>query len=97
MDETEMMTFGQAIAAMKDGKKCQRAGWNGKGMWVAFIPAVTYEAAKVNERVKRLIGPNEDLRCNAYFGMWTADQRWQVGWLASQSDMAAEDWSIVKD
>lgn len=93
--QPERMTFGEAIAHMKRGKKCARAGWNGKGMWVAYLPPVTYEAKMVNARVKALIGPDEDLRCNAYFVMWTADKRWQIGWLASQSDMDAEDWQVV--
>lgn len=31
-----MMTFGQAIEAMRSGKKVSRAGWNGKGMWIAI-------------------------------------------------------------
>lgn len=93
--QTGQMTFGEAIAHMKQGKKCARAGWNGKGMWVAYLPPVTYEAKMVNARVKALIGPDEDLRCNAYFVMWTADKRWQIGWLASQSDMDAEDWQVV--
>ena len=28
-------------------------------------------------------------------GMWTAAQQWQPGWLASQADILAEDWSTV--
>lgn len=32
------MTFGEAIEAMKQGERVQRAGWNGKGMWVALTP-----------------------------------------------------------
>ena len=30
------MDIGQAVVAMRDGKKVQRAGWNGKGMWLAL-------------------------------------------------------------
>ena len=95
VQDSETMTFGEAIKQMMDGKKCARAGWNGKAMWVAYLPPVTYPAEKVNERVKALIGPDEDLRCNGYFSMWTADKKWQAGWLASQSDMCAEDWQVV--
>ncbi len=29
--------------------------------------------------------------------MWTAEQKWQPGWLASQSDMLVEDWQVVSD
>ena len=93
---SELMTFGEAIKQMMNGKKCARAGWNGKGMWVAHLPPVTYEAEKVNARLKALIGPDEDLRCNAYFGMWKADRHWQPGWLASQSDICADDWHVVE-
>ena len=30
------MDFGNAIRALKDGKKVSREGWNGKGMWLAL-------------------------------------------------------------
>lgn len=33
------MNFGQAIEMMKSGKRVARAGWNGKGMWIAIQPA----------------------------------------------------------
>lgn len=32
------MDFGEAIKALKDGKRVSRAGWNGKGMWLAYSP-----------------------------------------------------------
>lgn len=89
------MDFGGALEAMKNGHKVARAGWNGKGMWIAWMPPLFLEAEKVNARTKRLIGEGVDLNCNAYFVMWTADQRWQPGWLASQTDMNAEDWEVV--
>ncbi len=31
---TENQNFGQAIEAMKSGKRVQRSGWNGKGLFV---------------------------------------------------------------
>ena len=31
-----MMTFGEAIKQMHNGQKVCRAGWNGKGMWLAI-------------------------------------------------------------
>ena len=30
------MNFGSALEAVQDGAKIARAGWNGKGMWVAL-------------------------------------------------------------
>lgn len=93
------MNFGQAIEAMKEGKKVQREGWNGKGMFVVFMPPLhlpphsTQEpVAKVNDRTAKHIGVDTPLDSQGYFAMFTAQKQWQPGWLASQADMLAEDW-----
>jgi hypothetical protein len=95
--EIQTMTFGEAIKQMKGGKRAARHGWNGKDMWVAWLPPVVYAKEMVNPRVKALIGPDHDLRCAAYFAMWTAQGEWQLGWNASQADMSAEDWFLLPD
>jgi len=72
------MSFGHAIAAMKDTHCVRRAGWNGKGMWVAIQT------------------PDEcSFMTQPYFFMRTADGHY-VPWLASQTDMLADDWQIVQ-
>lgn len=72
------MNFGQAIEAIKEGKKVAREGWNGKGMWL------------------NLQTPDEHSKMSLpYIYMFTADKH-QVPWLASQTDMLAEDWTIVE-
>lgn len=38
MEQTENLTFGQAIAAMEHGKFVSRKGWNGKGMYLWLLP-----------------------------------------------------------
>ena len=38
------MTFGQAIEAMKQGKKVARSGWNGKGMFLWLKPSTNIKA-----------------------------------------------------
>jgi hypothetical protein len=70
------MTFGHAIEALKAGYKVARAGWNGKGMWLA------------------LYGGKADVL--DVITMKTADNKILMGWLASQTDMLAEDWCIVE-
>lgn len=99
---TEGMTFGLAIEALKSGKRVARAGWNGKGMWLAFMSAMSLPAfndqttnRKVNDRTAKWIGEETPLETNAYIAMWTADKKWQPGWLASQTDMLAEDWQVI--
>jgi len=97
------MDFGEAIRALKNGYKVQRIGWNGKNMWLVLMPELnlppfsSQEAGpKVNDRTAKHIGEDAPLNCNPYIVMWTADQKWQPGWLASQTDMLAEDWQIVE-
>lgn len=90
------MNFGEAVQALKDGKRVSRAGWNGKNMWVCHMPAVTIAEGIVNGRTKKFV-PTGDLNVGGYFVMWTADKTWQPGWLASQADMLAEDWGEVSD
>lgn len=88
------MNFGQAIKAARNGERVQRAGWNGKGMWVAFMPSTIIPEGLVNGRTKRFV-PTGDLLVDGYFVMWTVRGTWQPGWAASQSDMLANDWSAL--
>jgi hypothetical protein len=89
--KTAGMTFGLAIEAMRKGHKVQRAGWNGKGMWVALSSAKTsHWIPESDGKVKRTFSESP------YFCMKTANGDLQPGWLASQSDMLAFDWSIVE-
>lgn len=88
------LTFGEAISEAKNGERIARLGWNGKGMWVCYMPAFVLPADKVNERTKKFV-PSGDLNVGAYFVMMTAQGVWQPGWLASQADMDADDWQVV--
>jgi len=99
---TSGMTFGHAIEAMKGGNPVARAGWNGKGMFIIYMPPLylpPYNTAdtarKVNDRTAKWIGEDTPLDSQGYFAMFTAQRKWQPGWLASQADMLAEDWYIV--
>lgn len=99
---TNGMTFGLAIEAMKKGAKIQRQGWNDKNMFVVYMPELNLpsyntqkEGPKVNDRTAKHIGKDTPLESQGYFAMFTAQQKWQPGWLASQSDMLADDWQIV--
>lgn len=90
------MTFGEAQQAMAEGHKCTRTGWNGKGMWVVEMPEFVIPADMVNDRLSKHTGKLVDVRCLAYYGMWTAAGAWQVGWQPSQMDLRATDWEIVE-
>lgn len=99
----EGLTFGLAIEAAKKGHKIARAGWNGKNMFVVYMPPLwlppynTQEPGpKVNDRTAKYIGEDTPLDCQPYFAMFNAQRQWIPGWVASQSDMLAEDWMIVE-
>lgn len=79
------LTFGQAIEAMKAGKKVARAGWNGKGMWIVLI----HPGNAIFTR------NGDGWPMQECIGMKTADKKMQPGWLASQTDMLSEDWQVV--
>lgn len=88
------LTFGQAIEAMKDGKKVCRQGWNGKGMFLYYVPANKYPASR--NTLNTLDGLFEDnmVPYGAYIAMKTAQDN-VIPWLASQTDILAEDWVLL--
>lgn len=90
--KTEGMSFGLAIETMKKGNKVARAGWNGKGMFIVMMP----EFPRVNDRAAKFIGEDKPLDCQPYIAMYNAQEQWVPGWLASQTDMLADDWVIVE-
>jgi len=84
----DAMDFGDAIRALRAGHRVARWGWNGKGMFLLLIdPYVTdqFTLAESPEIVGTL---------RSYIAMKTADNG-LVPWLASQTDMLADDWEIV--
>lgn len=84
------MTFGMAVEAMKRGAKVARKGWNGKGMWLLLGHDITFTAS-VNSSDEE-----KSFEVMKAIVMRTAQDNFIVGWLASQTDMLAEDWEIVK-
>ena len=75
---------------MKDGKKVCRSGWNGKGMFLYIVPANTYNT--VTEIAKEEFG--DTVEYGAYIAMKTVQGN-VVPWLASQTDMLANDWEMI--
>lgn len=93
----EALTFGDALKALKDGRRVARRGWNGKGMWIALqegsvIPA---EAARGGAAKGRAEEGATEIVILPHIDMRAADGSIVVGWLASQTDMLAEDWVLA--
>ena len=73
------MNFGDALTLLKAGRRVNRYGWNGKGMWLQL------QVPDVNSKMTL-----------PYIYMKTADNQ-LVPWLASQTDVLAEDWNGLLD
>lgn len=94
------MNFGQAIDALKSGHKVARSGWNGKGMWLVLIPGTASAQLRDGTPYKTALGLDE-CEILPHIDMWTTNASGRramlPGWLASQSDMLAEDWDIIDE
>lgn len=82
------LSFGHAIKLMKEGHKVARSGWNGKDMWVRNIEPYSDRQFRIKE-----VEPCEGTWL-PFLIMKTVDNT-LVPWLASQTDMLANDWLIV--
>lgn len=89
--ETSGMSFGLAIEAAKMGKKIARAGWNGKNQYVELGHDFSYTAPGDIP-----VRPVQHLDIGSQALVFVGTRGRQVGWLASQSDMLADDWKIVE-
>lgn len=92
------MNFSEALQALKEGKKIARTGWNGKGMFLWELPATNVPLDWIKEPVLKSIAEANggSVECLASIRMKTADGKVLTGWLASQSDMFADDWIVVE-
>lgn len=89
---SDTYSFGDAINFLKAGKKVARKGWNGKDMFLFLATDIEFHTEADLSCMSDLEG---DLTLPAVV-MKTADDHFCVGWLASQTDMLADDWFTVE-
>jgi hypothetical protein len=93
------LTFGHAIEAMKAGKRVAREGWNGRGMWLVLVPGTPTAQLKHGTPYSNALGMDA-CEILPHMDMWTVNASGRramlPGWVASQTDMLAEDWQIVQ-
>jgi hypothetical protein len=84
------MNFGRALDYVKNGDKIAREGWNGKGMWVRlFAPGGGgHELCSLSQPFLVIEYPQ---------GHPAYPNGSCIPWLASQSDILAEDWRLTDD
>lgn len=96
LEELFTFDFGNALLYMKKGMKVARKGWNGRNMWVVYMPPLFLDKDVINGRTKKHLGEGVDLDSQGYLAMMNAQGKWQPGWLATQSDVLADDWMVVE-
>ena len=105
----EVGSFGQALNSIQRGRLVTRQGWNGKGMFIFQRPEdslptnmIVNQVKSLPESFKRWVSDNygdseaDKIKFTAYLCMKAADGTVVNGWLASQTDMLANDWMIVE-
>ena len=89
--EKELFDFGKVIQYLKEGKRLQRQGWNGKKQYIELATNISYKNAN-----DEIINAEHDAIGNKAIA-FVGTSGIQLGWLASQADMLAEDWKIVEE
>lgn len=105
----ELGSFGQALKSIQKGRLVARQGWNGKGMFIFQRPEdslptnmIVNQVKSLPESFKKWVSDNygdskaDKIKFTAYLCMKAADGTVVNGWLASQTDMLANDWVIIE-
>lgn len=88
MNNIRETDFGWALRQLKEGKKLRRRGWNGKNQYIALATNISYKMGS------DVVNCNHDAIGNKAIA-FVGTSGIQMGWLASQADMLAEDWELA--
>ena len=101
---TSTMDFSEALRQLKAGKKVTRKGWNGNivsfapDMYIWLEKSYMIERRNIpthNENMLSAFGRRDAIEKLGTFIMKTRDNKIMAGWLATNSDLLAEDWILV--
>jgi len=96
MSGSRTIDFSRALLAMKDGHRVQRAVWKGEWVCLGNGGIISWEEFwNEHTRIFASGQTNHEAELLPYFIMKTADDKIQMGWHPSQSDILAEDWQVV--
>ncbi len=88
------LDFGQALYHLKAGKRVTREGWNGKDMFIVLAYQIYGNAKNAKIKFNKEYAGIDNYLEN-FIVMKTVDNK-LVPWLASQTDILAEDWMLVE-
>lgn len=86
------MNFGDAIKELKLGKRLQRTGWNGKGLFIYLVPAASYPVQ--TGAAKEHFGEGAMVPYAAYLALKNVDETVST-WAPSINDTLADDWQVI--
>ena len=89
--ETKTTGIGEAIKLMRQGLAMEREGWNGKGMFVYYVPGGKYPAQ--TDIAKCISDDKGFVKYNPYFAIKNVDGSVST-WVPSVNDSLAEDWKV---
>ncbi len=84
-------SFGEAIKYLKRGMKVARKGWNGKKQYIQLATGISYKTTD-----EEIVNCEHDAIGNMAVA-FVGTSGVQMGWLASQADMLAEDWVFAEE
>lgn len=95
--------IGNAVAALKNGRKVRRAGWNGKGMYLAVIEPIEFDPTSqhvittghVVDYDGHPIREESRITMTEPFVFLHTAQGGTIPWNCSQADLLATDWEVV--
>ncbi len=87
------MDFAFALNQLKTGHRVARKGWNGKGMFIFLVAGSNFIVNR--EPLLSIMGEGSEVTYRPHIDMKDAEGK-VVPWLASQTDLLAEDWETVK-
>lgn len=86
-----MFSFGEAVKYLKRGMRVARKGWNGKKQYIQLATGISYRDAD-----NQIVNCEHDAIGNKAIA-FVGTSGVQMGWLASQADMLAEDWIFAEE
>ena len=95
------MKFSEALEKCMTGARITRKDWNGKGMFVYYIPPhdVRIEDWENRSGNTPLTEKERDVGCvriTGHFDMYNAQGIRIIGWVASQTDMSSDEWEVIE-
>lgn len=85
------MDFSEALELVQSGKRIARDGWNGRGMFLYYVPAGSYAPST---DIARAYFEGNNVPYQPYIAFKTVDET-VVPWVPSQTDILARDWTVM--